>query len=498
MRGLRQLVFAGLISTPAAAAGLTQLHQYDIEIDEGLGWMKVQACFDGLAPEELRAATHQAARVLRRPRIMLDGETHVLTPRHNRLRLPAQPDDACLRYEVDLALASRSRNLGIASRTGGALVTSPRIWLWRPLGVGEFMDIELRFRLPEGADLSGPWRRLDGDAHHYRLGPAPLGWDASVIIGAFDRFQINNGAAIIDVAVADGPRNPPPLPLVRDWLERAAAASAELFGAFPRERAQVIVIPLHHANRPLVQARASRGGGPGLLLGMNARLPTSAFEHEPMAVHEFLHFSHPAVERAGAWLPEGIATYYKYIVMARAGQISEREAWRRMLEGMEDGRWDRRMGTLRDHALRMDREGGMNYVYWSGAAMLLRADVELRRRSGGEESLDVVLARWARCCFIGIKVTFFSSIFLSSSLGTSSPSTSFLASLICSSEPRTITCFFSSSVATDNLSSPGWPRKPVTVRGAPGWTGCIPRSLNIIKTWISRGLRCSRVKVSIF
>jgi predicted metalloprotease with PDZ domain len=37
-------------------------------------------------------------------------------------------------------------------------------------------------------------------------------------------------------------------------------------------------------------------------------------------------------------------------------------------------------------------------IYWSGAALFLFADVELRRRSGGTETLDTVLDRFQSCC----------------------------------------------------------------------------------------------------
>ena len=37
-------------------------------------------------------------------------------------------------------------------------------------------------------------------------------------------------------------------------------------------------------------------------------------------------------------------------------------------------------------------------VYWSGAALALMADVALRERSGGEETLDKVLQRFQACC----------------------------------------------------------------------------------------------------
>ncbi|MFQ5610094.1 MAG: hypothetical protein ACE5F8_07475, partial [Woeseiaceae bacterium] len=37
-------------------------------------------------------------------------------------------------------------------------------------------------------------------------------------------------------------------------------------------------------------------------------------------------------------------------------------------------------------------------IYWSGAAIALMADVELRERSSGKESLDAVLDRYQECC----------------------------------------------------------------------------------------------------
>jgi predicted metalloprotease with PDZ domain len=37
-------------------------------------------------------------------------------------------------------------------------------------------------------------------------------------------------------------------------------------------------------------------------------------------------------------------------------------------------------------------------VYWSGAAIALLADLDLRRTSGGTQSLDTVLGDLGRCC----------------------------------------------------------------------------------------------------
>jgi hypothetical protein len=43
-------------------------------------------------------------------------------------------------------------------------------------------------------------------------------------------------------------------------------------------------------------------------------------------------------------------------------------------------------------------------IYWSGAAIALMADVTLRERSGGDESLDSVLSHLQQCCLPADKV----------------------------------------------------------------------------------------------
>ena len=43
-------------------------------------------------------------------------------------------------------------------------------------------------------------------------------------------------------------------------------------------------------------------------------------------------------------------------------------------------------------------------IYWSGAALALMADVELRSKSGGRESLDTVLDDLQTCCLPSDKV----------------------------------------------------------------------------------------------
>ncbi len=385
-----------------SASALDQRHHYDIRVDERFSELHVSACFDRRVPDALYAASTNAARVLRNPHMIVDGEQRSLTAARTRLPITGQPDDGCIHYSVDLGFAARSRSFDIAVRTGDALVISSRVMLWRPQRLNEYMDINLRMQLPDGFALSTPWPVIGQDdigKPIYALNYPPPGWDSSVAFGQFRQVALTSANLQADVAVMSGPGEKPEAARVDRWLQEGLDAAGQIFGAFPTRRAQVIIIPLDSGDRPLDQGRVSRASGPGLLLGMGTQEPEAAYRADGLVAHEFMHLLHPPVTPDHRWLSEGIASYYQYIGLARAGHLSEEEAWRRLLADMYDGYWDRRPGTLRHIARQMGRRGGADYVYWSGAALMMMADVALRQREEQTISLDHVLADWARCCF---------------------------------------------------------------------------------------------------
>jgi predicted metalloprotease with PDZ domain len=101
--------------------------------------------------------------------------------------------------------------------------------------------------------------------------------------------------------------------------------------------------------------------------------------------------------RSGRWLAEGIASYYQNISRARAGHMSQKEAWQKLHAGFGRGRKDSGSQTLRQANRNLGKQGGYMRVYWTGAAIALLADVDLRRQSGGRQSLDLVLDEFAAC-----------------------------------------------------------------------------------------------------
>ncbi len=105
----------------------------------------------------------------------------------------------------------------------------------------------------------------------------------------------------------------------------------------------------------------------------------------------------PYLAREQRWIAEGFASYYQNVLLTRAGHYSETLGWQKLVEGFERGRDS--MPALSPNAASASSEHGTRMkIYWSGAALALLADVELRRRSGNRESLDRVLRELQRCC----------------------------------------------------------------------------------------------------
>jgi predicted metalloprotease with PDZ domain len=85
------------------------------------------------------------------------------------------------------------------------------------------------------------------------------------------------------------------------------------------------------------------------------------------------------------------------VLLARSGQYTQQYAWQKLHDGMERGRTS--VPDLSPNgAANGDERSSRMKIYWSGAALALMADTELRRRSNGRDSLDEVLGRFQRCC----------------------------------------------------------------------------------------------------
>ena len=173
-----------------------------------------------------------------------------------------------------------------------------------------------------------------------------------------------------------------------DWIKQSADSVAGVLGEFPQKDVQVLIIPIGPRSEAVPWAHVIRGGGGAVEFFVDESRPLEEFKEDWVATHELSHLLLPLITRKDRWLSEGLASYYQNVLRARDGRLTEQQAWQRLNSGFERGR----SGTR-----------GVMRVYWSGAAILLKADSQLRALTDGQQSLDTALADLHECCFEGTR-----------------------------------------------------------------------------------------------
>jgi hypothetical protein len=409
------LAAALLLALPMAPSA-EHVHRYDVAVADDLGEIAVHACVDGPAPERLVTTAPQAARFLRDPRLAT-GRPRPLEYDGNGIDLPADATTAgeplCIDYAVDIAGALRAELGRFAQRWQRDITTTPALWLWRPLPVrdrgdgatragdaGAGADIEVTFRLPKGIAVSAPWQRVSRSESQavFRVGHTPDDWPGIVAFGRFRVDDVVVPGATLRLALIDG--DPPAdARIANAWVEHAARAIATLYGEFPLASPQILLFPRGRSEVPVPWGQVVRGGGAAAQLYFDQRRPLAELDADWTATHELSHMLLPDLAAGDTWLSEGFASYYQNVLRARAGMLTQQQAWKELAGGFERGRRDTREArTLAEATRNMRSERAFMRVYWSGAAFVLLADVRLRAVSGGRQSLDTALAEFRRCC----------------------------------------------------------------------------------------------------
>jgi len=186
-----------------------------------------------------------------------------------------------------------------------------------------------------------------------------------------------------------------------EWLQSTADTVKLAYGRFPNPGARIIVIPSTEnawgSDSPVIYGRVTRNNGETVELFVDPDRPIDEYYSDWTATHEFSHLMLPLLSQRYRWISEGFATYYQNVLMSRAERYTPELAWQRLSEGFERGRESRPDLSPNDAASGGIRLARMK-VYWSGAAIALMADITLRERSNGKESLDQALGQLQSCC----------------------------------------------------------------------------------------------------
>ncbi len=370
--------------------GSEKLHHYNVQLSEDRQTLTVEAHFAGSFPRVLHAAEDEASDYLLYMRVITQHDTIYFEPEGDRVFFRRIAAGVRLEYAVDIARALRHGGRGGARKVGNDFLLPPKLWLWRPAGLRENEDIEIRFNLPRGTKASVPWRAVG--TNRYRVGQSPYYWPAQVAFGSFHSDTLDIPGSRLYMAVLDGDPDPDPQDM-RKWIQNAAESVCAIYDSYPYPQVQILIIPGRRSREAVPFAMVVRGGGLAVHFYIDPSRPLSEFINDWTATHELCHGVLPYVYRDDAWLSEGMATYYQYILMGRDRRLSEQRTWQKIYDGFRRGIRNATGETLHKSADDMYRLRAFRYVYWSGAAILLRADVELRSQTNGKWSLDKVLEK---------------------------------------------------------------------------------------------------------
>jgi hypothetical protein len=381
-----------LLAFGSSAFAAPPSHLYTVTVDYSMSWLWVEARFDNTV-DSVTARSRNAGKYLTDAR-SCDRDADIRM-RNRRMMLP-EGGIRCLNYTVNLKRAAEeyrnSRELVPQN-----IVVSPSYWLWRPELYDE-TEIEVQFRLPENVIVSVPWQQVDDDATRYRIGRSPESAYAPAIFGEFDYRELEVPGSTLRVTLLQT-RAAMNNDAIMDWVQATAKDISLAYGLFPNPSPQVVIIPVtsRRSSSPVPFGRVIRDGGETVELFINPTMPQEDFLGDWTATHEFSHLMHPYLHSEYRWITEGLAQYYQNVLLTRAGAYEELEAWQKIYAGLERGRRSRPELSPNAAASGGVRSARMK-VYWSGAALALMADVTLRERSGGSETLDTVLQRFQACC----------------------------------------------------------------------------------------------------
>ncbi len=389
----RGLIAAGL-SLFATAAGAAA--RYELVYAPDTGRMQVRLCVDAAAAvREFRLQRGGAAYVedLRR------GHGGLQSIGETRWRAQDWRAGECLSYVARLGDVARSGDREVGARVGETLLVAPQQWLLWDIAETER---EAAVTMPAGYAFAPPWQELapaDGAAaRRYRIPATPSSWSALVAVGRFEEMRLPIGNALARLTIL-GATNAEQRATLRGWVERALAATATGYGELPLPQVQIVLFAGNGRGRAVGFGQSLRGQGNAVHIQVDANAGAAALDADWTAVHEFSHWAHPYLGDDGAWLAEGLASYWQYVLRARAGVLTPQQAWAGLDAGFGRGRSTADDSlTLGELSQAMHARRAYYAVYWSGAAFWLTADVELRRASGGRIGIDTALQRFHACC----------------------------------------------------------------------------------------------------
>lgn len=382
-------------ASPVFEGGLPTGWQYTFGVGEALDTLTTRVCFEGALPARLKPQTGGVQRALGGVWRVRGEEEVEIEGADEDIPLGSLREGDCLRFEQDLVLLAGMAGGRPETFSGrGVLALSPDYWLWAPDPRPEEAQVSATFDLPSGFEVAVPWPEVPAQEGVYSLPGHLFEWRAHAVLGRFDSEVVEVGGSHLRLVFLREGAWSIGRARLRAWAVEAAEATSLLYGRFPVDRAQLLIVQVRGGDVGF--GTVARGGGPSVLVEVGVDIGERELEDDWVATHELTHLGLPKIKNTHAWLYEGFATYYEPILRARLGDVTTRRSWERLHDGFLRGAGSGSGRALQAESAEMFRTYAFWRVYWGGAAVMLLADLAMRQSGGA--SLEDHLASVLTCC----------------------------------------------------------------------------------------------------
>jgi hypothetical protein len=291
-------------------------------------------------------------------------------------------------YRFDLAgYAAEIDRPTLAIVRGGGVLCLLETWLFEPRGFKGTPVIDIRVHAADGLAFTSGLPRV-GDA--WRLSDTLVRFAGLSALGRFTLQELPVPApgslrpgqqrqdGVLRLVLLDGISPEGRADLI-DWVRLTAQAESNYWLGFTAKQMMLGLVPA--PSGPAVGfGRTVPGGGATVMIQVNSQVNKRRLFDQWVLVHELIHTGMPFIDGRGTWLMEGAATYVEPIIRARAGWKTEAEVWKEWVEDMPRGAPGFSMGLA--------NISGPPLVYWTGATVMLMADIGIRRATKGAKGLE--------------------------------------------------------------------------------------------------------------
>jgi len=367
--------------------------------------LSVNACFPDLQPAKL--INHSDSKINYLEHAYITNGKHRKTrlkTRPKAIPLPTLTPSDCVNYDINFNGDGNHSRFKKRVENSNQLLLSIHSWLWFPDNFDHQKHaLDITFNLPVDINTSAPWPKINQQIinnrqlttfHHSNR---PAHWDGKIALGQFKTADIQKGSALVNIAILNATQAFDASPLIH-WVDKNLDALLLAYGEFPVSNLQLLIIPVGKDREPVPWGEAVHAGGDAIHLYIDQTRPLAEFMNDWVLIHELSHLLHPRFNNA-TWLSEGIASYYQNVLRSRSDLLSEQKAWQKLHEGFQRGiKGTPTDKTLAQVSATMMRTRSFMRVYWSGAAISLLADYELRKLSNNKQSLDTAMKSLSQCC----------------------------------------------------------------------------------------------------